>query len=158
MHINQIEPKFKELEKGVDGAMQQVGDLEKRFEQLALALQDHESASVYDAHVAAVGCPGEPEPDPEPVEDPPTEKVMEDPSSNDEASPEPNPEPAEESEDTDARFRQEAEVDAAPMVKVDIQTNLSGPAKQMLEQAIAEKIKQLQAKTGINAEIKITDG
>ena len=35
MQINEIEPKFHELDVGVDGAMAQIGDLEKRMEQLA---------------------------------------------------------------------------------------------------------------------------
>ena len=170
MKINQIEPRFEGLEKSVDGAMQQIGDLEKRLEQLAVALQEHESVSVDDAHVAKVESPGEPEPDPEPVEDPPTEKVPEDPkthpdesdtsgrvspSSNDEVSSQPDPEPVEESEDADARFRPEPEVDDPPMVKVDIQTNLSGPAKLMLEKAVAEKIAELESKSGIKAKIEI---
>ena len=123
MNINQIEPKFKELEEGVDGAMSQIGDLEKRLEQLAAGLQDHESASVYDAHAY---CPSEPG-SPEPVNELPTEEVPDDSddlSPNGEASqPEPeSPEPTEESEDEDARFRSEEapEKKAEPVATVEV--------------------------------------
>ncbi len=34
IQINDIEPKFNELKQGIDGAMAQIGDLEKRIEQL----------------------------------------------------------------------------------------------------------------------------
>ena len=86
-----------------------------------------------------------------------SEVVPDDPSSNDEASqPEPgSPEPTEESEDTDARFRPEPKVDDPPVVKVDISTNLSGPAKQMLEKTVAEKLAELESKSGIKAQIEI---
>ena len=175
MQINQIEPKFKELEEGVEGAMLQIGALEKRLEQLSSA-HNTRLASLEETEHSHEDPLRELEVAPEPVEEPPTEEVPGDsedpkthpdvsdtsgrfsPSPNDEASAEPNPAPTEESEDTDARFRPEPKADDPPVVKVDIQTNLSGPAKQMLEQAVAEKIAELESKTGINAEINITNG
>ena len=184
MQINQIEPKFKELEEGVEGAMLQIGALEKRLEQLASAhntrlasLEETEHSHEEDPHVSE-----------EPVEathasdagietadervstvqgirvdseDPKTHPDVSDtsgrfsPSPNDEASAEPNPAPTEESEDTDARFRPEPKEDDPRVVKVDIQTNLRGPERAILEQAVAEKIAELTSKTGIDADIEI---
>lgn len=50
MRIKEIEPKFKELEEGVDGAMEQIGGLEKRLEQIAAQLQEHERTAIEAAH------------------------------------------------------------------------------------------------------------
>lgn len=43
MDIREIEPKLKELQEGVDGAMYQIGGLEKRVEQLATMLPESEN-------------------------------------------------------------------------------------------------------------------
>jgi len=59
VNINQIEPKFKELEKGVDGAMEQIGSIEKRLEQIAARLQEHEGATADDAHGVEVEPTGD---------------------------------------------------------------------------------------------------
>jgi len=50
VNINQIEPKFEQLEEGVDGAMKQIGGLEKRLEQIAARLGEHEQLTADDAH------------------------------------------------------------------------------------------------------------
>ncbi|MYA71070.1 hypothetical protein F4009_05520 [Candidatus Poribacteria bacterium] len=50
MNISQIEPKFEQLEEGVDGAMKQIGGLEKRLEQIAARLGEHEQLTADDAH------------------------------------------------------------------------------------------------------------
>lgn len=57
MQIKDIEPKFEELEKGVDGAHKQIGGLEQRLEQIAAQLQEHERATITHAHTGHTAAP-----------------------------------------------------------------------------------------------------
>ena len=154
MNINQIEPTFKKLE--------------ARVEELEAQLETHVLDPLPKAHPIPVEDPapgvqdwtpvekddegnsvGSPEQEELKKQEPVVEAASEDP-------PPPTKQIAEESEDVDARFRQE--VDDSPVLKVDIQTNVSESERVIIEDAVAKTLAELKEKGVINTKVNMTNG